>query len=190
MIDYRKIGQAVQRYQDLGYLNIEVPWLISRQAASFTAPEGIRQFETFAGCLPASGEQSFIHMYRLGQLRPGRFVTVTPCFRDEPVLDTWHKQHFLKVETIRIFDILPSDETVHKEILFAVGCAQLVMKELGVETTPVQVSPTQYDLISPTKIELGSYGYRYLGGIPWVYGTGLAEPRFSRCLEQLNTVEY
>jgi len=31
--------------------------------------------------------------------------------------------------------------------------------------------------------EIGSYGIRKLGGHHWVYGTGLAEPRFSTLVQ-------
>ena len=44
----------------------------------------------------------------------------------------------------------------------------------------VDVVPTKegYDLMI-NGIEVGSYGLRMGNGYEWVYGTGLAEPRFS-----------
>jgi hypothetical protein len=38
-----------------------------------------------------------------------------------------------------------------------------------------------YD-ININGIEVGSYGFREIGDFMWVYGTGLAEPRFSQAV--------
>ena len=39
------------------------------------------------------------------------------------------------------------------------------------------------DLITMAGVELGSYGRRNHGGLNWVYGTGVAEPRLSQCVK-------
>lgn len=184
MIDYALIGRAVDYYKAKGYQYIEVPWLIARRVSvEFTAPPGARLFETWAGWLVASGEQSFADMRLIGNLPDGRHCCVTPCFRDEPVHDHLHRRYFLKLELIEIFspDNVPNTLDIRLDIMRLE--AEEFMRSNGV---PVQYQSYRdkdghlaYDLLSPGGIELGSYGRREHLGATWLYGTGVAEPRFS-----------
>lgn len=178
MIDYHKISDAIDCYAVHGYVYRDVPWLLDKQSVQLAAPEGVRQFETFMGCLPASGEQSFYHQMTLGLLAKGRWQTVTPCFRDEPVTNNLTRTHFLKLELI---DVDPDDVDWSLDIM--VDTAYKLMYRLGVETTRMVQPDGSIDLVSLDGVELGSYGVRHIDGYSWVYGTGLAEPRFSRVCE-------
>ncbi len=86
MIDYEKIATAVNYYRIRNFIDIEVPWFVSKESMMITAPPEARLFSTFAGELVASGEQSFLHI-RDKLLKssgfPALYQCVTPCFRDE-----------------------------------------------------------------------------------------------------------
>ncbi len=186
MISYSRIAKAIDYYTKLGYQYIEVPWLVEREAANLAAPEGTRLFETFAGCLPASAEQSFYSMILDGQLPPGRYQAVTPCYRDEPLLNHWTQTHFLKLELIYV---LPETPLRARPLIgLVLEDAYNFMTSQGVQISIKDgLDDLSRDLVScPRNIELGSYGLRQAGGHSWIYGTGLAEPRFSRVLEDLN----
>lgn len=188
MIDYARIGEAVKYYTARNYKLIEVPWLVSKEAASLAIPEGRTLYESSAGFLPASGEQCFLDMRLKGNLPDGKYVCVTPCFRDEPVLDVLHRQTFMKVELIQMHTTVPYD--VDEHLIFMVEDAQRFMACQGLRTMAIHQPPAifgecySYD-IEHKGIELGSYGVRSYEGHTWVYGTGLAEPRFSQALLRL-----
>ena len=48
----------------------------------------------------------------------------------------------------------------------------------------IQTSDLSYDLIYDN-IELGSYGIRTYKNLKWIYATGIAEPRFSNTLKEI-----
>lgn len=173
-IDYALIGSAVAFYSARGYKYIEVPWMVSAEAFDITCPPGVRTFDTYAGRLVASGEQSFLHMLTQKQLPPGRYQCVTPCFRDEPQYDALRKMYFLKVELI-------DTESLDHEALLRDALA-FFSQHLPVREEDMRDGTK--DIVTVTGgIELGSYGTRRheLSG-PWSYGTGCAEPRLSSCL--------
>jgi hypothetical protein len=99
-IDWSLLGRALDFYKALGYKYIEVPWLVRNEVTEVTRHEGAENFGVPAGDLVGSAEQSFIQMMMDGQLPPGRYCTISPCFRDEPVLDDLHQKHFMKLELI------------------------------------------------------------------------------------------
>ena len=49
--------------------------------------------------LIASGEQGFLYLGLKEYLAPGKYVTLTPCFRNESY-DLTHSKNFMKVELI------------------------------------------------------------------------------------------
>ena len=179
-IDYRLIADAVEFYQARGYQPVEVPWLLPKDAVEATIPAGLRVHETFAGCLPGSGEQSFVQLMKDRDLRCGKYLCVTPCFRDEPVLDDLHRAYFLKVELLGIpqygYNIHTSAAAVLND---AVAFFLLHVPSVRI----VQFGDSSYapkDILSPAGTELGSYGIRDQNGLNYAYGTGCAEPRLSQ----------
>jgi hypothetical protein len=71
----------------------------------------------------------------------------------------------------------------HKDTLNVLTDAWYVMKSLvGTRATSVKTD-VGYDL-EINGIEVGSYGRREVGDFTWVYGTGLALPRFSQALNR------
>lgn len=52
---------------------------------------------------------------------------------------------------------------------------------MKLQITKVEIDEFSYDL-EINNIEVGSYGIRQYKNLFWVYGTGLAEPRFSQAI--------
>lgn len=173
-IEYARVAHALDHYSAHGFVYKETPWIVSRKASEATKPQNAENFYTLGGYLVASGEQGFIEQMLQGETL-SRHVTVTPCFRNEPILDDIHYYYFLKVELIDL-------NATKENLLQMLDVAQKFFENYR----PVSVIQTDtlgetFDIIdTKTSIELGSYGIRRIDGVPpFIYGTGLAEPRFS-----------
>lgn len=182
MIDYALLGRAVQEYQRRGYTYKEVPWMVPEEAirATLPAPEpsyvACPRYEyPDGGCdafveacyLVGSAEQGFLQM----GLKPGAYVGVTPCFRHEPQQNIFYQTGFMKVELF----VNRDDASVDRVL----GDALEVMATLSGTTPDVVETSEGYDL-ELAEIEVGSYGERKHQKFGrWIYGTGLALPRFS-----------
>lgn len=185
-IDYRLLAEAIEFYSQRGYHYLETPWIVDHRYTEVTKPAGRRDFYCLDGYLVASGEQSFMSAMHFGELEPGgKYQTVTPCFRDEAV-DELHQTWFLKLELIWYRPNLP----VKYGAVYSVmnDANSLMSRHIKTQrTSPGMCSedPTAkhgaftYDIESVEGIELGSYGYRRLLSEHWIYGTGLALPRFT-----------
>ena len=175
----RNILDASVRYTNRGYSMVDVPWLIRPEIDDITRPKDARPGEvTFRGeslRLPASGEQSFIQMMIDGKLEPGRYQCITPCWRDDET-DELHRDHFMKLELFtfntpqRPADSVDVDHMIHSAM-------QVFTQRLG--RRPEMVNTKIGKDIVYAGVELGSYGKRWFKEFKWVYGTGMAEPRFS-----------
>lgn len=178
-ISWKNLLKAIQLYEAAGFTYIEVPWLVSEKAikSTFQGHQSPTLKDLYA---VGSAEQSFVQLQLDGKLPPGRYVTMTPCFRDEPVIDELHQNHFMKVE----FYI--TDDTSQNMFEVYVKLARTLFSALC-ETTPKIVKKNDGTLdIEINGIEVGSYGIREYEGTTWVYGTALAEPRFTLALEKKN----
>ena len=173
-INYGRLANAQLFYLGRGYQNVETPWLVSARAVGATLPPECQPYTTSFGVLVGSGEQGFLQCMLDGVLNPGKSQTTTPCFRDEKILTEMCRQTFVKLELIwyQPEDPQAAYSTVINDALACffeiadIGACDVVRTEQGVD-------------IFYSGIELGSYGVRQMGGHVWVYGTGLAEPRFS-----------
>lgn len=175
MIQYNILSAAARHYEQCEYELIEVPWAVGDEAYAVTSPVNTRAMRTFMGCLVASAEQSFVDLMLSGTLTRGRYQAITPCFRDEPIVDENHRLWFMKLELI---DINPkdADAALHDTIAHAKAFFDLRT------ATSLEKTNDGYDLMA-NGIELGSYGIRMYKSHIWVYGTGVAEPRFSNAIE-------
>jgi hypothetical protein len=177
------IGKAIAGYRALGYEYIETDWWVSKEAQYATMPKHIKSLvvgeyqshfcklcgeeDEPMGHLVGSAEQALIQKILDQKISPGLYVMAGPCFRNEPKLDELHHRSFFKVELACVFleGTLPSRGT-----LLVMNDAQTVHYNLG-HVWPKTVSMPDgsgYDL------------ERSLNGIGWVYGTGLALPRFTQ----------
>jgi hypothetical protein len=186
MIDYKLLSDAIDYYTKIGYKYIEVPWAVNPEVLAITAPPSVVPYYVDTGVLVASGEQGFLQLIINRELMPGRYCTLTPCFRKEKEYSELTKHYFMKVELIDI--PLRIDKYSESRFWTMLWDAKMFfdynLKVVDRSTHYELVSETQFDIMLG-EIELGSYGYREFEDISWYYGTGLAEPRFSATLRSV-----
>lgn len=175
-IDYSLLGEAQRYYAQRGYHELSAPWIVRHEAQASTCPPGRRDFFCLDGYLNASGEQSFLELLLQGQ-RLEKHFCITPCFRDEPVIDELHQRSFIKLELI---DTNVTEEHLHTMMRDAkLFFDSLLPIEQATTIVKTDESDSSYDIIDGQHgIELGSYGVRRYKTHEWIYGTGLALPRF------------
>lgn len=203
-INYEYLGKAANIYQSLGYQRIEVPWWATSDIVNLTKPAGAKNYEILSNdkCLVASGEQSFLYLANKGQLPAGRYQTVTPCFRNESY-DSYHSKQFLKLELIELMEYGPNMRSINSMVAEIAEHARAMFLSLIKEhdssidesridiirvdnPDPIRLSD-QLDVVfklNDKQVELGSYGMRQVSFATWVFGTGIAEPRFSKALTE------
>jgi len=197
-VNWSYLSKAIEFYKGLGYKYVEVPWFVPMETIMITCPSLEMAYEIKRGdALVGSAEQSLMQMSIDGRLEPGRYVACSPCFRDEPVLDSLHQKQFMKVE---LFDSLNVDHREHQAwhgvfpgTLDVIAHAMNCMESLGMPRGlhhGLHVQETEQGCdIDVFGIEMGSYGQRtyMVDGKRYdhIYGTGLAEPRFSGMLQTL-----
>jgi len=163
-----------------------VPYLVDPDIMAFTCPPGVvdRRLTHFDGKqYVASAEQSFLQIEKEGKLGPTcpPLMALTPCYRDESVLDDVHLNIFLKLE---IFDYNPPSKK-DTPLWWAERMVEF-FDGRGVWTHIVKTD-IGYDVLTKSDLELGSFGYRTSPqGVRYVYATGLAEPRASIAIEEEN----
>lgn len=191
---WNRLAEAMDFYSNHGYEPIDVPWVVSPAASNTTKPVDGTNLEVVPdhmhptwGVLTASGEQGFVELMfqnkLVGELKNrhakhhGKFVTLTPCFRQEPVYHGGTRPWFMKVELIIV------GKTSRVAVLEVLNCAQEFMDRYSPRRTEaVVMGPDMWDL-ELNGIEVGSYGARVCGDHSWTYGTGLAEPRYTFALK-------
>ena len=182
MINYQNLANSVEFYRECGYTPIEVPWTVSEYVDNITKPEDRIHYQLKHNnkCLIASGEQGFLYLYLKDYLPKGKFQTITPCFRDEPY-DLFHEKCFMKNE------LIITDDTSHKMLNKIIDDArEFFARTIGCPINELHIVNLSTDNeisldINFNDIELGSYGIRETEFIKWIYGTGCAEPRLSKC---------
>lgn len=204
-LQYARMLDACEYYEKCGFTYIDVPWAVGRDAVLMTRPQQIQAepFSYEAGGVRlypvASAEQSFLQMQMdaiaAGKPIIGSFCAITPCFRNEPVLDELHQPYFVKLE------LISWDKTTPEDLGKMIAAARLYIEhdEAGLwvdviqnnDPDPISVAQT-YDIVGAlTKIELGSYGIREHANVGrWAYGTGLAEPRYSYAIEKERAIKF
>ena len=191
MINYSNISKGIEYYSKCDFKYIEVPWIVSEKVSNVTRPEGsnniyISGYEHLKGlsCLPASGEQSFLQLVEKQTIKPGKYQTVTPCFRNENTV--WNHPHFLKLELF-VYEVNYLTVSVNNLVEI---CSKF-FNSLGIETKILETGKNTFDIMSKSDIELGSYGGRYWleQNVYWLYATGIAEPRTSMVIEMETSQE-
>jgi seryl-tRNA synthetase len=175
-IDYLKILNALDYYKNNGFEYVHLDWLVEEKISCMTKPEFCKDFFVKDKVLVASGEQSFLQLIVDNKLPKGRYVGVTPCFRDEVTLDLLHGQYFMKVELIDTLDVSVNSLCQILDISLNFFNQYLKCESWIIDTVT-------FDIIdSKNHIELGSYGIRQHDNIKWIYATGCAEPRLSNTI--------
>lgn len=181
VIDYARLARAVRFYDSqCGYRYIEVPWMVSQYATRVTLPQDVYSTQALGrghlSDLVGSAEQSFIQLMLDGTLPLGRYVALTPCWREETVYNELYRPYFMKVELIHVGGQGEGDIARVMEDAYTFFVREL--PTMAEELAYVPQGGTAID-INLNGIEIGSYGDRQHEGLRWVYGTGVAEPRFS-----------
>lgn len=182
MIDYFKIAKSVNTYVQLGYIQMEAPWWVSKEILDITTPKDIPNVYHVPlnnKYLVASAEQGFLYIAAKGRLPAGRYQSVTPCFRDEPI-GVLSRRCFIKNELIDTADV--SKRSLEQMILDAMHFFGQYVPESDLEV--VSTGYESKDILYKG-IELGSYGIRSCEFLQWVYGTGCAEPRLSHAIQKV-----
>jgi len=174
-INWQYLYRSIPVYESNGFKYIEVPWIVPATTTKITFPQGNTEFKTPVGDLVGSAEQSFLYLISQGKLPRGRYCSITPCFRSEDHIDNLRRNWFMKLELIDTLNVSVSNLVEITEI-----CCSWMRSLLGDHPTIVQTDTEMFD-IEYHGIEIGSYGIRnYPNFAPWIYATGLAEPRFSQ----------
>lgn len=189
MIDYGLIDAAIGNYASHGFDYVEVPWLVSEAVSDMTRPIEAAQYvvtkDSKRKAFVASGEQGFLYLVTKGHLAPGSYQTVTPCIRNDP-FDETHVKYFVKNELFVLDPVyaptMVEDLVDTAFVLFEIFLVDKVGRS-GWKLSKVNTEVgTDIEL---NGIEVGSYGTRKNSLCQWVYGTGLAEPRFSRLINSI-----
>ena len=192
-IDYRLLSEALGEYEDRGYRYVEVPWIVPKGAIRATLPSPIPFIEAVLhqdddddmshtayrslGGLVGSAEQGFLSM----ELPTGAYCGITPCFRHEQSTGLFYQTGFMKLELY-----VNSRDAEWTRVMTD---AEEVMSILLGDSARIKTEKTPEGAdLTLAGIEIGSYGIRETPEHgQWVYGTGLALPRFS-VAEALSTV--
>lgn len=192
VVNHHLLAKALDYYEGLGYTRVELPWMVPLEFCRMTCDlqEGdcARMSDR---CLVGSAEQAFLFCDSLKLLDPGRYVGLTPCFRQGDDTSPYHQETFYKVELYR------TDSTTHDSFRAMIADAHAFFSDSLVwdfERSELEVVESeqedgwfrsiqlyQWDTtdIRLNGIEIGSYGKRQSGKHIWLFGTGLAEPRFT-----------
>lgn len=160
-----------------------VPALVDPDVMAHTCPAGVNDSRLYGqgtDTVVASAEQSFLQLDKDGELEPGEWMALTPCYREEPVMDETHLPVFLKLELMCLskgdmfYTRTEAMQLAHKLRKF--------LHEFYVLPTELVETEEGWDVMYED-LELGSFGVRRtLTGKSYIYGTGLAEPRASIAL--------
>lgn len=176
-IDTKLVFKAMQYYEELGYTMMYAPLVVDVDVAKHTSPIGAELlYHSHNKVYVGSAEQSFIQLHKEGRLPVGKYMALTPCNRDERVLDETHYLSFLKLELIIVgVECSPQYTQMIKD------CYNLFRSNVQEAFQVVKIETTEEGTdIVWQGVEIGSYGQRkMLDGTPYIYGTGLAEPRFT-----------
>lgn len=179
LIDWSLIAKAVHFYSQSGYTQTETPYAIPVHYHYYTKPHNDQSFVLNDGLfkedyheLVGSAEQGFIYLLLNGKINPNsRLFSVTPCFRYDNY-DLLHQPWFIKLELFHYSDSLD-------DLFTMLNLALSFYQGLSKDTVNiVQTATHSYDL-EINDIEIASFGFRTVEKETFIYGTGLALPRFT-----------
>lgn len=149
-INYKRLLESLDYYQENGYKYIDLDWSVDSLISEITKPEYKKDYYLEGGSvLVASAEQSFLQMMFDKTLPNGKYVGMTPCFREE-VIDSLHRNYFMKVELI-------NTEYVTEENLQNMINTALLFLQKHIDCEIIQLEDNTYDITSLNGIELGSW---------------------------------
>lgn len=196
----QRLLDAVPFYEKAGYAYTDASWVVDPEVNAITKPAHIQDFRLLVKAanlqevsLVASAEQSFLQKAKyqfdkFGARLRGKWQTVTPCFRNEDVLDELHHAYFMKLELINwgecrvgyLHETIATAETYFRQFVNVDIIENDLKHEKG------------FDIVTRKgRIELGSYGIRQHPDYGWwLYGTGVAEPRLTQAINKEGSGDY
>lgn len=182
-IDWNLLNEAYKYYSNL-YNYLETPFLIPKKYTDYTKPHKNNSFllnqEDFREQpheLVGSAEQGFIYLLLNNRIKQKKYFSITPCFRAERYDET-HQPWFMKLELFHLSSDKQDLENMIQESM-SFFSSKDVVPQLE------QTSINSYDILI-NNIEIGSYGFRDIEQYRFIYGTGLALPRFSIAKQEKN----
>lgn len=180
-INWGLLAKAQQYYQEQ-FLYQETPFIVPVSYNKLTKPHDEPSFILNNGIfkekeheLVGSAEQGFIYLALRKQLKSHKLCSISPCFRSDDY-DSLHFPWFMKLELFH----LSNDP---KDILPILNYSLLFFKsQFNGNYTIIQTAEQSWDILL-NGIEIGSYGLRILDDLQFIYGTGLALPRFSQAIQ-------
>lgn len=189
LINYDVLHKALKYFSKHGFTQIEVPWRVSKEAinVTFNSNESFKSDDKF---LVGSAEQGFLELQLQGKLTSsGQYMSVSPCFRNE-VVDYYHQQEFIKLELIYFSNFEINKDDV-QFVTFRQFVVSFITKKLNVKPSDIIIMQTNdksslhSEDILINGLEYGSYGVRTFKDFYYIYGTGIALPRFSKIYKTL-----
>lgn len=178
------LAEAKAFYESKGYVYTEMSWNVSGEIYEATKPCNedkedlyVPQWDRF---LIASGEQALLESRFKHQNK--QLQTITPCFRSEQEYNSLRRPHFMKLELMLILD---QDLSYKKQTFLleqVIDDAYAYFSKYSSLNKIVKFDDNTWD-INCNNVEVGSYGIREYQDFRWIYGTGLAEPRFSQAIQ-------
>jgi hypothetical protein len=204
MIDYSILAGSISYYEHHGFSRIEAPRLVPDEILNITKPDGVHPHEVIKNGkkknFVGSAEQSFLYLINKGFLLPGRYQAVTPCMRDDN-FGLYHTKYFMKNELIYFGDVTvdavqPLMKIAYNFFLEYTNNALVRpakspgslnyhnRREAEEMLKIVRTTDDSWD-IELCGVEIGSYGLRSCSFATWIYGTGVALPRLTRILKNI-----
>jgi hypothetical protein len=188
------LWHASDHYESHGFNPIDVPWSVEPAFSEMTSVD-----DAFAlrggNVMVGSAEQAFLQQMIAPAsgypvvLLDKTYQAITPCFRGDTT-DELHRTQFMKLELFsaskdvdRLFKILDRVRELAVDLF-----EEMIVEYAGdhrhlLLTSVLPTGGQSFDInlirIGREPIELGSYGIRSYHDTHWVYGTGLALPRFA-----------
>lgn len=180
MIDYLRLSDASKFYKKSGYEIVDLDRISLEQTITMISSSDGGIVSRQIGHLTGSAEQAFLHMANNLDLAPGKYQSTNPCFSLEPNPGPFHQFYFMKNELFWNEPGVGIKEWSH----MVSDSVSFFSSFLEVEV--VSTGKYKCDIVSKGKqIELGSYGIsEHLGMGRWIYGTGCAEPRLTKAIEE------
>lgn len=162
-IDANLLMKAMSFYNNLGYKPCKCSLLVDEDVILHTLPENRKPLHHIDGKFyVGSAEQSFLQKIKDGEVLYDKMMFITPCQRDEEVLDESHLEMFLKVELVSLVSpVLKDVESFYKSVGYDVNIVK---------------TPCGED-VELNNVEIGSFGSNEYLGVNYFYGTGVAFPR-------------
>ena len=151
IVDYKLLSKAIKFFSHKGYTQVETPWRVSEESINLTfkSSESFKSDDKF---LVGSAEQGFLEMISDGILEYGRYMSVSPCFRNEKE-DYYHQQEFIKLELIDIILV----KNMFALNLMRDNVLKFITKHLKVKSSSIAVVTTNDD---------STYGFDSVSAIP------------------------